>query len=325
MSHATISPRLAQLAAAGLAAAVIAVIAATPVTHTSVASGATPSGYYLSLGDSLAGGVTTTGDPLITLDGFSNQLVTDLASSVTLTLENFGCGGATTSSVIDDVGCPGGGAAFGVTYPSTTQAAAAVGFIDAHPGQVKLITISLGANDYSDCITPSPTPQSCVAAAMPGVETNIETLTSELRSAVGPSVPIIGVNDFIDALGYWVDGGGGHAVAKAWVSEFRDTIVPALTKAYATADAPLVDTAGDAGAYRPLSKTVDDPTYGTVPLAVSRVCTLTYVCVSDVTNVHPNTMGYGLMAREIAKTYRSLKARASRVSGRSARPRGRRR
>ncbi len=304
MSVATGTRRAARLAAAVLATAGVVVVA----TRASTASAATPSGYYLSLGDSLAvGDQPGSSDPSITLDGYSNQVVTDLASTVSLTLVNLGCGGATTWTVLNSVGCGGDQAVDAEAYPTATQAAAALEFIDAHPGQVKLITISIGANDYGNCITTSPTPQSCVAAAVTNTGSNIEKLAGELRAAVGPSVPIIGVNDFIDALGYWVDGAGGHAVAKAWVNEFRDTIVPMLTKAYASANAPFVNTAEDAGGYQPFTKTVHDPTYGTVPLAVSRACTLTYVCVTNLQNQHPNTQGYGLMAREIAKTYRATK------------------
>ena len=64
-----------------------------------------------------------------------------------------GAAGATTTSIIDTVGCPDvlphtAGARL---YPTTTQAAAAEAFLTAHRGHIGLITVSIGGNDVTAC------------------------------------------------------------------------------------------------------------------------------------------------------------------------------
>ena len=90
--------------------------------------------YYLSLGDSLAEGYQPgSAAESVTLHGYSNQVVTDLGSRKKLVLENFACGGITTTQLMKSVGCPTNGIPLdGAPYSSTTQLAAAVDFIFTH-------------------------------------------------------------------------------------------------------------------------------------------------------------------------------------------------
>ena len=76
-----------------------------------------------------------------------------VAKKTWVTLANFGCGGATTTSIIDTVGCPNvlPHTAGAHLYPIITQAAAAEAFITAHRGQIALITVSIGGNDVTAC------------------------------------------------------------------------------------------------------------------------------------------------------------------------------
>ena len=97
----------------------------------------------------------------VTTDGFAYQLVDEAgAQQHPLELANFACSGATTTSLLNDVGCPsvalGPGAA---PYDSQTQIEAAEAFLQAHPGQVDLITVSIGGNDVTKCAAqPGPGP-----------------------------------------------------------------------------------------------------------------------------------------------------------------------
>jgi hypothetical protein len=65
-----------------------------------------------------------------------------------LVLVNFGCGGATTTSLIENRGCspvalgPGGRA-----YPGRTQLAAAERFLRAHRRRTALVSVSIGGNE----------------------------------------------------------------------------------------------------------------------------------------------------------------------------------
>ncbi len=83
--------------------------------------------YYVSIGDSYSVGYQPT-------KGATPGYTVPVAKSTHLTLVNFGCGGATTSSILNTVGCPDvlPNTKGGQTYPTTTQIAAADAFIAAH-------------------------------------------------------------------------------------------------------------------------------------------------------------------------------------------------
>ncbi len=261
--------------------------------------------YYLSLGDSLAEGWQPT-PPDATLHGYSDRVVTDLSSHIPLTLVNYGCGGATTGSALNTIGCaPGDEAIDGTYYPTTTMVGAAIAFAQAHPGQVKLISISLGANDYAGCLA-NASPTNCVAPIMSSMRSNLSTIASDLRSAVGPSVPIIGITDITNDIQHYLTGRAGRTSAKAWLNEFRTVIVPTLQTAYAPSDVTLVNILSDIGSFLPWTKEVRYPPYGKIPLAVARTCQLTWECSTGNADQHPNGAGYALMAKEIAAAYTQL-------------------
>ena len=134
--------------------------------------------------------------------------------------------------------------------------------------------------------------------------TNIETLTGELRAAVGASVPMIGLTYPDVTLGAWVTGASGQALARESVTAFKLAINPALEAAYAPSKVTFVDTTAGSGAYIPLTRTTTLSPYGTVPVAVAKVCVLTWFCSQE--NIHPTDAGYALIASEMAKAYRSL-------------------
>ena len=81
--------------------------------------------YYVSLGDSYSVGY----QPGL---GATPGYTAVVAKKTGLTLVNFGCGGATTTSLISTIGCPDvlPHTAGAVTYPTMTQEAAAEAFLD---------------------------------------------------------------------------------------------------------------------------------------------------------------------------------------------------
>lgn len=139
-----------------------------------------PPTYYLSLGDSYSIGHQPDIGPTT---GFTAYV----AQKTKIVLENFGCGGATTTSILTVIGCtsPYGPQAVtdAVAYPTTTQEQSAVDFIDANPGQVGLITISIGGNDVTACAS-NPDPTSCVVAAESTIGTNVTSLVDTLSSTL---------------------------------------------------------------------------------------------------------------------------------------------
>jgi lysophospholipase L1-like esterase len=298
-------------------------------------SGASSPMYYLSLGDSYSVGY----QPSPT-SGATSGYTAVVAKDKGLTLENFGCGGATTSSILtfDDVYCgvnsptnnpngyaPPAATDVGPALPGQTQVQAADAFIKAHPGEIGLITVSIGGNDVTSCAGAS-NPTICVAGRLGEIKSNVTTLAGDLRAALvaangaraGNKVKIIGLTYPDVLLGLWVNTGpggtppntptatgGNKSLATLSVTAFEKYINPDLKAAYATAKAKFVDVTKKTHAYIALTKTtkMDIPALGigtvTVPKAVDDVCTLTWYC--QLGNIHANTSGYALIGSFIVK------------------------
>ena len=147
--------------------AAIALAASIPLSLLTVGLAAPPPAaaahsptYYVSLGDSYSVGYQPEKGATPGYAGY-------VARHTRLTLVNFGCGGATTTSLLATVGCPIPlpNTAGGRTYPTSTQMAAATAFIAAHKGHIGLITVSIGGNDVVPCAA-NPNPISCVVTAV---------------------------------------------------------------------------------------------------------------------------------------------------------------
>lgn len=261
----------------------------TSTTTTTTPTPAPTSGYYLSLGDSYAAGFLGTGG---NNGGYATKIVTDVAPNHELTLKNFACSGASTTSMITVNGCPAGSEApGGVAYPNTTQLAAAIDFIEAHPGQIALITITIGGNDLLQ------------GAAWTAIAANIANIAFQLRTAAGSSVPMIGLNYPDTVLADWLSGPSGETLAEESVTHFQQTINPAWKAAYAASNGAFVDIDAASGGYTPLTQLVNDPPYGEIPYAVAQVCILTAMC--SASNVHPTDAGYTLIAQQTVLAYLS--------------------
>ena len=292
----------------GLAAAPGVGQAATKAGHKA------PPLYYLSLGDSYSQGYQT---PAITNGpGYTNKI----AKKEHMTLENFGCGGATTTSLIATNGCNGSQeAGYAVTYPTTTQEQAALNFIAANPGQIGLITVSIGGNDVTACANAA-VPLTCVAAAETTIATNVNLLVSNLNTALttyGDSAKLVGLTypDVILGDDVFPIGATNPVLAGQSVTAFNDLINPTLDAAYTSVpygsfvnvtnapyvkgpiSAPLGASTGSwafsTGVYT--GPTVKFKPFGdTVPESVAEVCKLTNYCTIQG-DIHPNTKGYAFI------------------------------
>ena len=196
-----------------------------------------------------------------------------------------------------------------MTYPSTTQEAAALSFLNAHKGHIGLMTVSIGGNDVTACASQA-NPIPCVATAVAGITKNVTAVASALRAAAGPKVPLIGLTYPDVILGSYVypthpASAAALSIAKLSVVAFRSLINPALTKAYGSARGSLVDVTKATGAYVPLTRTVHSTAYGTIPAAVASVCTLTWFCAQG--NIHATTKGYTLIGKLVVARYGSLR------------------
>jgi lysophospholipase L1-like esterase len=268
-----------------------------------------PLPYYLSLGDSYSVGY----QPGI---GATAGYTAVVAKKHKLQLENFGCGGATSSSILTAVGCLESGygpvaATDAVPYPTTTQEQAAIDFIEnpSNAGKVGLVTVSIGGNDITGCLGAGDTTAitDCVVANAATVKTNVTTLGTDLRSALDASgdstATIVGLTYPDVVLGEWVNpgGSGGQGLANLSLTAFKDIINPDLDSAYTSAavGGVFVDITNDTGAYGSMTHLVTLAPYGKIPGPVAKVCELTYFCTLQ--NIHANTTGYDLIGKFAAK------------------------
>ena len=271
-------------------------------------------GSLLSLGDSYSVGWQELpgGKQGTTHNGPADQLVPLAAArGWKLKLVNLGCGGATTTSMLtpSPIGCASEALAPGApNYPGKSQLQAALAYIKGHPGQVKVVTISIGGNDVDSCPT-KPDPAGCVKANMPTAIKNLTKIVKQLRSAGGKQMRIIGSTYPDVELGVWVHptvlGPKTLQLVDGSLSSFRDVINPGLKRAYDTVGAAFVDVTKATGAYGPFLST-NDPTFGPIPVPVAKVCTLTYFC-DGTFNIHMKTPGYHIIAALEAKTLPNLR------------------
>lgn len=273
-----------------------ALVAATFVLGATPASGAAKD-LYVALGDSYARGSQpgrTAGD-----EGFVYQ-VPGLARKKGYDLEvaNFGCGGATTSSLMNAVGCdnrkvsaPGERA-----YPDATQLAAASAFIRESRERVGLVTVVIGLNDLRPCVRSADLP-ACVAGRSSAAASNVGEIARSLREAAGPGVPIVGLAYPNVYLGAWVRPGrkAGHQRARDMARAFRVSLNPALRAGYAEGQASFADATRASGGYGPMAGGRKAGRFGRLPGPVADVCRISWAC--DRADIHLKRSGYRLMAR----------------------------
>ena len=276
--------------------------------------------YYLSLGDSYSIGY----QPGLPGGGGSPGYTAYVAKKEKMTLENFGCGGATTLSIISTSGCTDPAATDAVPYTST-QEAAALAFIAANPGQVGLVTVSISGNDVTACGT-NPNPVGCVLTALTAINLNVKALVTDLRSALDSNqdatAKIIGLTYPDVLLGNWVypTVQTTSTLAGLSVLAFDSFINPALKTIYTgvahggfvnVTSAPYKQaTSGDDTDTINTSTGVSTgPTmklkpYGVIPTSVWEICQLTYFCSQG--NIHANTEGYQWIGKQIVAAYPTI-------------------
>jgi lysophospholipase L1-like esterase len=282
-----------------LACACAAILALAPAA----AAGQPPKRLYVSLGDSYASGwqPTGVGQGRNTRNGFAYQVPALAARrGYRLVLVNFGCGDATTTSLIERKGCPPVALGpRGRASPRRTQLGAAERFLRTHRRRTALVSVSIGGNDVTACVRAAD-PVSCVATAATTIRRNVTTIARRLRRAAGRRVRIVGTTYPDVLLGAWVSGDPtSQSLAGLSVIAFQSLINPALRQAYRSARARFVDVTAASGAYTPFDRVTTLYPYGTVPVAVARVCELTYYCAFR--DIHLRTDGYRLIADLVAR------------------------
>jgi lysophospholipase L1-like esterase len=241
--------------------------------------------YYLALGDSLAAGYQP--DPAIGRDqGYVARLQQALAHEHRLTVHNLGCAGATTVTLLVGGGCGYDGAA--------SQLAAAEQFLRRHPQRVSLVTIDIGGNDINRCAAGGTIDQACALNAVGAAAADLGQIARRLRAAA-PGVRIVGMTYYDPYLSAWSRGPSGEALARQSL-QLLTLLDQTLTGVYTAADMRVADVAG-AFATTDLSTPAELSGVGTVPLAVARICTWTWMCAAGRSpDIHPTSAGYQVIA-----------------------------
>ena len=249
-----------------------------PPVATAAQAASTPAQYYVALGDSLAAGTgaSTTANDYVSLV-YQHELVRHPG----LQMVNLGCGGATTTSLINGPGC---------SYTTGTQLGDAEAFLRAHPGQVEMLTIDIGANDVDGCISPSGIQTSCLQAGFNAISTNLPLILSGLRAA-DPTLAIYGMDYYDPFLNQWLTGASGQTLAQeseAGVVALNNE----LGQIYSAKKAAMADPAT-------LFQTTNFALTGsyngtTVPENVALICAWTLMCSQN--NIHANDQGHAELA-----------------------------
>jgi len=246
---------------------------------------------YLALGDSAP---VWNGN-----DSYPNHIASYYSPSIPdLELVNLAQSGATTSSMLKG---PNGGA--------SSQQQQAGAFVHAHQGSIALITIDIGGNDILGCITSATSASTtCIQKAEATMVTNLDSILTGLRQAVGPSVRIVGMTYYDPFLGDWLAGGADRTAAVGSVSLLTQ-LNSLLSGAYEAAGAQVADVQ-NAFQSTDLSTTVASA-WGQIPIAVEEACTLLDItCRAGQTEGFgddPNPGGGEVIARAFESTIRLLK------------------
>jgi lysophospholipase L1-like esterase len=233
----------------------------TGTTSTLTASSTTPttpgSGpYYLALGDSVPVWNGNNSYPYLIAANYSS-------TNPGLQVVDMACSSETTGTMLANSLC--------APAPQRSQQQEAVAFLQAHQGQVALITIDIGGNDLLPCVNGLTVNLSCIQQAESTMVQNLDTILNGLRQAVGPTVPIVGMNYYDPFLGDWLAGGSTQVLANLSVSLVTN-LNTLLAGAYQRIGAPVADVE-TAFHTTDLTDMVSSP-WGSVPVAVDKACTL---------------------------------------------------
>ncbi len=284
---------IAGAGALGLAATVASPAGAAPSGHhVARPTAITNASYYVALGDSLAAGYQP-GKGDNKTGGYVGGVYHALfAKQHNMNLINLACSGETSASFSADSKCD-----YGKTY-GRSQLKAALGTLAAHKGQVKVVTLDVGANDVQTCVTHTGSiDYGCLGAGLVGVAQNLPKITAQIRAAA-PNARIVLLNYYNPFLATYLQGGQSETTAK--LSTGLQAVLNAeITYGALVAKAQVADIATAFDSYDWFHETTV-PTYGTLPTNVAAICTKTWMCAKS--DIHANDTGYALMAATVNKT-----------------------
>jgi len=269
-----------------LTAAIAAATVALPISS----ADAKPAGpkWYLALGDSLAAGYqpTTGDDKTGGYVGGALDMLREQHRGVQLT--NLGCSGETTTTFLEGGKCD----------TKRSQQDQALHFLKGRSHQQGVITIDLGSNDVDKCVTTAGIDMSCIGTGLTSIATNLPSILQKLHAAA-PNAEIVVLNYYNPFLAAYLLGPAGQVLA-GQSAYLAGVVNGEIAQAASTIDAPVADVAT---AFENDDTTPVTTPFGTLPTNVARICEWTWMCTKQ--NIHPNDMGYAVMASALAPYLRS--------------------
>jgi lysophospholipase L1-like esterase len=256
-------------------------------------AGACQAQSHVAIGDSLAFGYqqakfyslflsgTYTPDAFNTgfVDVMDNYLRTALPTFKTV---NFSCPGETTTTLLQG-GCPFHNwlIAFPLhqNYPgSTPQFTAAFQYLQSHPGEALLITVTIGANDILKLVDDCSGGATCMTQGLPAVSA---TASQNLYNTIF-------VLRYISP---------GSIVVYTNVPDPYIYSNPATLPIFAAFNTAMNTAATNAGAR------VTDWFTSQQQFDANTMCTLSFICTAPYYDIHPTDIGYAVLAWQ---TFQSL-------------------
>ena len=258
--------------------------------------------YMVGLGDSLSRGVQDNGQgtSILTDRGYNDVLYAQLRKRIpNLKLVKLGCPGESTTSYLTGKGNVAG---LDCKPKGGSQRKAAEAFLTAHrrAGNLALVTLDVGNNDLAGCLKDGQIDGACLSTGIRAVQKNLPVIVKGLRKAAAKRTPIAGATFYDPFLALYLDP-STRAVALASASVAKDV----NTKVAAALGTAKLRIARIDEAFETYT-TDTTTTYNgqEVPVAVRRVCELTWMCAQG--NIHANDAGYRLMAATFRKALGSF-------------------
>lgn len=229
--------------------------------------------YYVSLGNSISFGYQP--DDNLT-QGFTDDLFADLKPANVTDLENFACGGESSTTMFQG-GCQFRFATH-VRY-SGPQLDAVVNFIKAHPGQVNPLTLEIGAND----VLPDFDSGSCSVGG--NADSDLARLDTNLTATILPRL--------LDAIKTPAGHRGADLVLLNYYNPFAKECPGSATFIHKLNDHLLAD----ASQFR-LPVVDVYAAFGGDAHQADNTCTYTWMC-TGFHDLHPTSVGYRAIANAI--------------------------
>ena len=294
--------RTALFAAAAVACGAVAAV----LPGLAAAKAASPH-YYLALGDSLSQGMQPdlNGITRDTNQGYANDLLAIERNRVHgLQLDQLGCGGETTTSMITGQGNNANARLLHCDRAGGSQEAAAERFLRAHhhPGEVPLVTVDIGANDVDGCGTvPASQIVSCVTSGLATINMNLPKIFAGLKKAAPKGTTFAAMTLYDPFLAdYFAPAGSPDRVLESESTALAKVLNGDLAAADSKANVLTADVADAFDTY----DGTDTVTWESqqIPLNVSRLCSWTWGCQTPPSgpNIHANKNGYQVIANAFA-------------------------